>query len=43
MLKKYLAILISINILTLPAYCTISDDFVEKTLSNKQNIKVLAH
>lgn len=41
MLKKYLAILISINILTLPAYCTISDDFVEKTLSNKQNIKVL--
>ena len=41
MLKKYLAILISINILTLPAYCTISDDFVEKTLSNKQNIKIL--
>lgn len=38
MLKKYLTILICFNILILPAYCTISDDFVEKTLSNKQKV-----
>ncbi len=38
MFKKYLSILICFNILILPAYCTISDDFVEKTLSKKQKI-----
>ena len=38
MFKKYLSILLCFNILVLPAYCTISDDFVEKTLSKKQKI-----
>ena len=38
MFKKYLVILICFNLLVLPAYCAISDDFVEKTLSNKQQI-----
>lgn len=38
MLKRYLTILICFNILVSPAYCTINDDFVEKTLSNKQKV-----
>lgn len=38
MFKKYLSILLCFNILALPAYCIISDDFVEKTLSKKQKI-----
>ena len=35
MLKQFLIIFISFNILVLPAYCSINDDFVEKTLSNQ--------
>ena len=41
MLKKYLAILICFNILVLPAYCIIHDDFTEKTLSNKQKVTTI--
>lgn len=39
MLKKTLTLLICFNILILPGFCTINDDFVEKTLSSNQKIK----
>lgn len=41
MFKKTLTFLICFNILVLPAYCTITDDFVEKTLSSKHKIKAV--
>ncbi len=39
MLKKTLAFIISFNILILPGFCTINDEFVEKTLSCDKKIK----
>lgn len=39
MFKKNLILVICFNILALPAYCTIRDDLVEKTLCANQKIK----
>lgn len=38
-MKKVLAFLISLNFAVMPAYCTITDDFAEKTLSKSLTIQ----
>lgn len=39
MIKKILSLFICFNIVSMPAYCTINDDFVEKTLSKDTKIQ----
>ena len=39
MIKKILSLFICFNIVSMPAYCTINDDFVEKTLPKETKIQ----
>lgn len=41
MFRKILTFFICFNILILPAYCAINDDFVQKSLSANQKIKIV--